>query len=238
MLHGEPPAIFNDYISKYGYNADIDTTTDPEAVWVAGGLITWPSSAAVPVITSSSTNDDGDPAGTGAQTIVIQGVDATYTRKTETITMDGTSNVNASGAVLFVDRAYVDNAGTLGVNDGDITITVGGNETARIAAGTGQTLQAAMVVPDVGDRIPYLLSCWCGAAKVTGAYAIANLWRQPNGKAKRIQMRATPHTEGSTFLHKYTTPIALTPGDRLWWEAEQVSANDTEVYAGFEIAWL
>ena len=235
------PYAFADgeFIHKFGENADIDTGTTPETIWPVGGTITWPSSAATASITSSSTNDDGSPAGTGAQTVYIQGVDGSFGRINETITMNGTTAVTSTNSYLFIDRMYVVASGSLETNDGNITAQIGGNTVAYIGAGDGQTLQAAMIIPTVTGKSPYLLHIWAGVGRATiAAYARLQLCRQSDGGSRRVNDDVTITNTGDALDLAFETPVALAAGDRFWWECIEVSANNLQVYAGFEIGWL
>ena len=89
--------------NKWGYNPDIDNTT--ETVWSVGGLFTPLSSAGTLEVVSSSANDDGAPAGTGAQSIIIYGVDANYEEQIEVVTLNGTTAVTTTNSWLGVNRA-------------------------------------------------------------------------------------------------------------------------------------
>lgn len=130
---------------KFGYNDDIDSGT--EDIWSAGGIKTWPSAAGVVTVSSGDPADDADPAGTGAWTVVVQGLDANWLEIEETFTMNGTSNVVGSKSFLRVHRMYVATAGTNGANVGRIAATIGGNEQAGITANHGQSNQTHYSVP-------------------------------------------------------------------------------------------
>ena len=60
--------------NKYGYNNDIDGTA--ETVWPVGGLLTRLTSASTLSIVSTSASDTS--AGTGAQSIIVYGIDANF----------------------------------------------------------------------------------------------------------------------------------------------------------------
>ena len=70
---------------KFGYNAAVSSTE--ETVWMQGGRYVWPTSASTMTISSADANDTS--AGTGAQTVTINGLDANYAEISETVTMDG-----------------------------------------------------------------------------------------------------------------------------------------------------
>lgn len=132
------------HINKFGYNTAVGVTF--ETITDLGGDQYYPTSAGVVSIVSSDANDDdGD---TGARTVEIQGLDGNYEEITETITLNGTSAVTTTASFLRVFRGKVLTAGTSGTNEGVITLSIGGNNVARISSGNGgQTLMAVYTVP-------------------------------------------------------------------------------------------
>lgn len=123
--------------NKFGFNADIDTGT--ETIWSVGGVFTPLASASTLTVVSTDAADDS--AGTGAQSIIIYGVDANREAITEVVTMDGTSSVVTTNTFFGVNRAAIYLAGTGQVNAGDINITAttGGATQTQIPAGLGTT---------------------------------------------------------------------------------------------------
>jgi len=130
--------------NKWGYNEDIDTGT--ETVWSVGGTFARMTSATTLDITSSDANDTS--AGTGAQSIIIWGVDGDYNQQTEVVTMNGATIVTTSNSWLGVNRISIYAAGSGGVNAGNITavVTAGGTTQAQIPAGEGSTQHAFFFV--------------------------------------------------------------------------------------------
>ena len=134
-------------IDKFGENADVDVGT--EDLWSGGGIWVAPTQARIHQIASTSVNDDGDPAGTGARTITYSGIIADGTRATETKTLNGTTNVPTTNAFTMIDRMEVLTVGNTGSNVGTITATADGDGTvtARIEATQNQTRMAIFQVP-------------------------------------------------------------------------------------------
>jgi len=136
---------------KYGYNSDI--TNANETVWDGGGVYSYPAIAGVMYVSSSSTNDTS--VGTGARTVYVQGLDADYNTISETVTLNGQTQVATSGSFLRVFRAYVATAGSGGTNAGDIYVGTSGATAgvptstyyAKITASEAQTLMAVYTVP-------------------------------------------------------------------------------------------
>jgi hypothetical protein len=145
------------HVFKYGYNAAVGTTA--ETIWLQGAAYTWPAAAATLEVTSSSTDDDGDPAGTGALTVTLQGLDANYDEIEETVTMDGQTAVTTTASFLRCHRMFVATAGSGLTNAGTIyaanssgthTAGVPGDLTlvySTIGIAEGQTLQAFYTIP-------------------------------------------------------------------------------------------
>jgi hypothetical protein len=107
----------------FGLNSTVGTSY--ETVWQESSVYAFPASATVMKVSSSSTDDDGSPAGTGARTVVIEGLDASYARVSETITMNGTTAVNTTNSYLRVNKMYVATAGTTAGAAGTIYIGTG-----------------------------------------------------------------------------------------------------------------
>lgn len=117
-----------------------DTVSGTEqTAWVVGGLYVYPTTANTLTVVSSSASDTA--AGTGARTVTIEGLDANYDVISETITMNGTTNVITTKTYLRLYRATVLTAGSNETNVGDITVTHNGiaNPLGRITANSGQT---------------------------------------------------------------------------------------------------
>lgn len=134
--------------NKFGYNADIDIGT--ETIWAYGGTYARMTAADTLNVVSSSANDDGSPAGTGAQSVIIYGLDANYAYQTEVVTLNGTGSVTTSSSWTGVNRVAVYLAGSLGYNDGNITVTrtTGGSVQAYVPAQEGTTQQCIFFVQD------------------------------------------------------------------------------------------
>jgi len=119
--------------NKFGYNADIDIGT--ETIWSAGGTFSKMTAAATLSVVSTSIADDS--GSTGANSVIIYGVDANWDTQTEVVTLDGTTPVITSGTWLGVNRMAIYLAGTGQTNAGVISAT---------ATGGGSTLQAQMPI--------------------------------------------------------------------------------------------
>ena len=135
---------------KFGYNPDVNG--DEETVWEQGGYYPWLDSAVTMFVSSTSVNDTS--GGSGANTILIQGLDENYVEIEETITLNGQTQVTTQLSYLRVYRAFVTLAGSSGTSGGIIYIGSSG-ATGGVPNGTvyanlsigNQTQIAAYTVP-------------------------------------------------------------------------------------------
>ena len=227
-------------VHKFGRNSDIDLGTTPEDVWLAGGLMTWPTAAAVVSVTSASANDTGSPTtNTGAHTLTIEGLDASFAPISETITLNGGFAVTTTASFIRVNRAFVATTGTYhGSNEGLITGTIGGSTMFTIGVGIGQTQIARYTVPAGFNA--YILG---GEISVDSGKTIniafyqspsADDVTQPYGGAKRLLIAR----DGLADYHpvEMPSPRKIDPKTDLWWEVSSVSANNTSVTVDFYLS--
>ena len=135
---------------KFGYNPDVNG--DEETVWEQGGDYPWLDSAVTMFVSSTSVNDTS--GGSGANTILIQGLDENYVEIEETITLNGQTQVATQLSYLRIYRAFVTLAGSSGTSGGIIYIGSSG-ATGGVPNGTvyanlsigNQTQIAASTVP-------------------------------------------------------------------------------------------
>lgn len=135
---------------KFGYNPDVNG--DEETVWAEGGDYPWLDNAVTMFVSSSSANDTS--GGTGANTIIIQGLDEDYNEIEETVVLSGQTQIATQLSYLRVYRSYVTLAGSAGTSGGTISIASSG-ATGGVPDGTvyaslalgNQTQIAAYTVP-------------------------------------------------------------------------------------------
>lgn len=106
----------------------------------SGNSYTFPTVANILSIVSSSSNDT--LLGTGARSVLIEGLDSTYTYQTEVVNMNGISSVTTTKQFLRVNMVYVVSAGTLQTNVGNITVTHLGNVVDFIEAGYSHSMSS------------------------------------------------------------------------------------------------
>lgn len=231
-----------DFIRKFGRNPDIDLTTDPEGIWYTGGLFNWDQSGSA-ISLSSSSAEDIFSTGLGALNVVVDGcADGNWASLINTIPLDGTGLVESSDNFVRVNRAFISGIGTYhGSNSGDLIGTINGNTAFTIPLGLGQTQIAKYTVPS--GKIAYLAYASVGITatrtatvtmyKYTDAHRTGDL---STCGGKRIVI----NFDGLGGRQDFDPDI---PQDEfpemtdLWWEAHDISSNDTAVDVNFGL-WL
>lgn len=108
-------------VTIFGFNPDVDTAE--VSVWPLQSLITRPATALQMRVSSTNINDTA--AGTGARTIVIEGLDGDYNEITETVTLNGQTFVLTTASFLRINYMYVATAGSTLSAAGDIYVGTG-----------------------------------------------------------------------------------------------------------------
>ena len=124
-------------------------TTAVSDIWSLGGLMNRPPTGGIQmeVVSSSAADDTG---GTGARTVRIYYLDATWTEKTETVTLDGTNPVDTVATDIFrVNGFRVITTGTALAPVGNISLrnTAGTVTYSYITAGFTRARNSAFTVP-------------------------------------------------------------------------------------------
>jgi hypothetical protein len=112
--------------AKIGFNETVSGSAE-ETIIPQGGNYRFLTAADSLKIVSSSTADDGAPAGLGARTIRIYYLTDAYVEKTIDITMNGTDSVGTGGVkdIFRINNCRVVATGDSGFAVGNITITNG-----------------------------------------------------------------------------------------------------------------
>jgi hypothetical protein len=127
-------------INIFGFSTTVGSTAlGPvwEGLTLSGGAYTYPSSASTLTLVSDSASD------TSALSVQIQGLDSGYNAITETIAMNGTTNVTTTKSFLRINLMTTTN----GLNVGNITAKISSTTYAKIGAGIGQTQMSIYTVP-------------------------------------------------------------------------------------------
>ena len=223
------------HVNKFGRNPAIGSG-DTNDIWDYGATadLAWPSAAAATTIISGEAADDGDPEGTGARTVQVQGLDGSYNLLSETVTMNGISAVTLSNQFLRVFRAKVMTAGSGAANAGAIDVKHGAAILARITAGNNQTLMCCYTVP--AGYTAYLLGYYAtmNRSVVTGATDIRILARPTGAVFQLKKIIGLAGTGVNAWNYQYQIPPAYAEKTDIYMDATPTVAN-TDISAGFDL---
>lgn len=108
--------------NKFGYNLTVPNSTTPEVV--ASWSATWsPTTSGAETLSVVSTSAADDLGSTGAEIILIIGIDSNYEPIEEYVTLNGTSAVTTTASFIGINRMYAVQFGTGNENAGAINIT-------------------------------------------------------------------------------------------------------------------
>jgi hypothetical protein len=219
---------------KFGVNGDVGTSI--ETVWAQGGTYAYPASATVMKISSSSADDAA--AGTGARTISIAGLDANYNEISETVILNGQTEVNTVKSYLRISRMFVVTAGSgataVGViyaGTGTVTSGVPATVYGMIAIGANQTQMAFWTVP-AGYTLYLMGTFYSSGNSTANAFTNFQLIQRPLGGVFRQQ--SSTRTAGSgDFVLDLHTPLVFAEKTDIEVRAT-ASAGASNVSAEFE----
>ena len=230
------------WLTKFGYNPDVDASTAPEDLIYGGGNTYFPAAAIAAAdidIVSTDVNDDGDPASTGALTLTIEGLDSNWLLQKETVTLDGQTDVHPVNDYLRLFRAYVATAGSTGTNEGIITIDDGaGNTFCTIGAGEGQTLLLAYTIAaDYLAGYLYDLHITVASSNATAKVVQARLQTRTDGGAWQTKTILAASTDGLGEMHWAGSGLKLPPKTDIRVTLFDASADNIPV-AGHVLLYL
>ena len=224
-------------VHVFGFNPDVDTSE--ETVWPIDGLLGHPASPTVMKISSSSADDDA--TGTGARTVLIEGVNGTGGLVSETVILDGQTEVNTVNSYDAIERMTV------------LTVGSGGKNAGIIYAGTGTVTAGVPAVPysamGIGENVS-LVGHWTCPTGYTGyivegkftvgptagnQYVIGRLKLRGTDDIVRTAAKTTIQSGSVDYLFQY--PIRIRPGECVTATAQGSGSNAT-VSSYFEIVLI
>jgi hypothetical protein len=222
-----------------GHVSGLSTSTGPVDICEQGTIYPFLSSASLLGFTSASVHDTVQGNGTGAQVVLIQGLDGGYNQIEETVQMNGTTPVVTVYQYLRVNLVAVMQAGSNGTNVGDITIQAQLNNSVQgiIRAGVGDNQQAVYTIPN--GFVGILTSAqYSIAGQITSAYGQVALTANVFGQSARVLgvrsdlLSGFPYNEA--VLIGYPNPAQTDVTARVL----SVGQDNSEISGGFTILLL
>lgn len=168
-----------------GYGERIASGAETGVIWSDGAFV-YPAAVGVQLsVVSTSADDDGSPAGTGARTVDIHYLDADLAERVETVVMNGVTPVlTVATNIRFVQCMHLVTFGSGKKAAGTITASNGANVHSQIYTGSLRCSSSVRMVP-AGKRL-CVTSMFGGAVSGTAA-------------AKVLIRIATPTFDGHDF---------------------------------------
>lgn len=224
-------------VHVFGENPDVDTGTDPEDVWHAGGTYTFLAAASTIYVSSDDQTDTEIE-------ITVEGLDANWATQTvtvETDDSDGRTFVALTGTWIRVNRAYVsgadapsgnvyissDNtdAGGDGIPDDATTIK------AQILTGHNESDQAIYSIP--ASTTGYIAEWFAdGITGTVSQGAIVSLLVREFGGVFRI-IAHTAISINDRHQRTFPFPHAVPEKGDILIRCDTVDADDSVIYGGF-----
>jgi hypothetical protein len=180
----------------FGYTVALGSTAfGPlwEGLTGSGGSYTYPSSAVVMTLTSSSASDT-------AVSILVEGLGAGYVKLSETVALNGTANVNTTNSFLRINRMST----VAGNAVGNITAINGGTTYAKITAGIGDTQMSLYTVPAGYTFYQTNFTAGGNSSVTSGAYVRKRTYIVDNSNGGIINAQAQ-----SVFVQAIALPITF-----------------------------
>jgi hypothetical protein len=180
----------------FGYTTVLGSTAmGPlwEGLTGSGGNYVYPASAVVMTLASSSASDT-------AVSILIEGLGAGYVLQTETVALNGTTNVNTTKSFLRINRMST----VAGNAVGNVTAINGGVTYAKITAGVGDTQMSIYTVPAGYSFYQTNFTAGSNTSVTSGAYIKKRTYVVDNTKGGVITLQAQ-----SVFVQSFEIPITF-----------------------------
>jgi len=219
-------------VHKFGRNTDIDSGA-AEDIWDGGGIYVYPTVARIHDLASTSGSDTA--AGTGARTVEVFGLDASFNEVSETKTLLGATLVPTTNSYTRMFRIIVRSGGSGGANVGTITATaqVDGTISAQIDPLNNQTLMALYTVP--AAKTAYMVMIYHGLLRQTAAGVDISMFVRPPGEVFQLKVSQGSNTQGTTYSrHDIVVPQAFAAQTDIKMRGD-ASSNNSDVFGGFDL---
>lgn len=235
------------HVNKFGRNPDCDQAATAPAqqlgrdIWDGGiaAATLWvpPTAARQHNLSSSDDEDGGAGTDTGALTIRVSGLDASYLKIQEDVTLNGTTDVLTPLSYTMIYRMECLTFGSVGWNIGDITALAAfdSTPTAVVTAKNSQTLMAIYQIP--AAKTGYLTGWYSDIYRVGGGtkYADIFLMSKKDGGGWRVRDIMSISSDGTNTNRRIFEPYKSLAAKELIKVVADPSATGQDIGAGFDI---
>lgn len=231
-------------IFKFGENPAIGSGGGYETIWDGGGLYAYPG-VATAMTASSSSGDDTSPAGDGARTIRVFGLDEQWRWIVQDVALDGTTPVSLPTPLLRVFRAFVltagsngATAGTIYVGSGAVAAGVPAVSYAQIRGGAtlrNQTFMSVFTVPLGWTGYITNLVATIGDDVVLNGAVILTLLSRDNEASQPFQAKCRASLYNGSIVRPLRPYLRIPEKSDVEVRGDNLGANAVEVHACFDL---
>ena len=188
-------------VHKFGAVNTSSATYD--TIWTPGGAYEFPDNPGTISVVSTDAADN--PAGIGASSVTVQGLDGNYNPTQETLNLNGTVAVGGTVSFLRTHRAFIEEGNT---NIGRINISIASTITCAIEANMGQSQVAFYTVP--AGKSAFLTKITATQNKNQENSVRLFQREHPDGVTKPFRLVTEVNLYGSNIVVPYAYPIFFT----------------------------
>lgn len=189
-------------------NGYVAVGTAGDDVWIGDGAYPFQSASVTTYASSSSANDTS--AGTGCRTLLVEGLDSNYSYQSETVSLNGTTNVALTNTYLRINKVTCQTVGSGGLNAGSINVGAAATALAVMQASAGVSESAVYTIP--AAKSGSAIASWSFGVEDSGTShaQIALEIRPYGGSWQRIATTAGGDPQGMNQII-FNNAIALAP---------------------------
>lgn len=219
-------------IIALGNAPSVDTAAVPVDIWTGQGIYPWMTGATSLEALSNSASDAA--AGTGARTIIINGLDVNYVEISEIVTLNGATPVPLVNQYFRINGVFTVTVGSGEINAGDITIRDAGAGTTRaiMPATKGILRQSIFTVP-AGWFLQVTDHLYCiNRSGGTTRYATVSTFQRSGAGIRRLPLEVS-FGEQIPYLQNGVPGIPYPEKTDVMMRCTNVTSNATDLTVGW-----
>ena len=222
----------------FGRNPDIAPADNFAPVWSGGNATDYPgfNATAAETVEIFSDNAADTAAGTGARTVVFEGLDSSYNPVSEVVALNGTTPVDTVNTYLRWATTFVASAGANGRNVGNIIARqklTPANVFCHILPESNRALAAVHTVP--AGKVYYANSRFATLAKKGNASSEVQVLARLPGLVFQVFEWYSVSGSGSSYVDiSFEAPLIGVPTGTDIYIAMNTDTNNSGVAAGVE----
>jgi len=225
---------------------DIDTNAvadiwDGSSSSFNNAFLLWVPFTVAQTVDVFSDDSNDNIVGTGAQQVLIKGLDQDWNPVEEVLDLNGTTAETTVSTYIRINYVEVISFGTSGINEGTIEFegSIDGTLECAILEGVGETKHSRYSIP--ANHYVVVTNIWASVTRgnPSNVSYTANFLKRENADQTNSGI-VTIEEPGvfvnrSDYTHKYNPPRRFEEKTDLWFRATDCTDNNTSVDAGFDL---